>query len=119
MTTRKIAVLGSGNIGGGLGRAWEQKGHAVQYGTRDAAAVLRMVGDAEIVVLALPWKAVAEVLTPIARALDGKILVDCTNAVGWDDGPVPAVETSAAQKIAELCPGAKVIKASHRLEAEH
>lgn len=115
----KIGVLGAGNIGGGLGAAWEKKGHAVTYATREAAAQRAAVEGAEVVVLAIPWKAVPEVIPPLASALAGKILVDCTNAVGWDDGPVIGVDTSAAQKIAELAPGARVIKAFNTLGAEH
>jgi 8-hydroxy-5-deazaflavin:NADPH oxidoreductase len=121
MTKQKIGIIGAGNIGGGLGKAWEKKGHTVQYGTRDTAQQQAMVASSDIIVVALPWKAVAEVLTPLAPALAGKVLVDCTNAVGWDDGPVSALtgNESAAQKIAELAPGARVIKAFNTLGAEH
>ena len=115
----KIGVIGAGNIGGGLGAAWEKKGHAVTYATRDAAGQRAAVEGAEVVVLAIPWKAVPEVIPPLASALAGKVLVDCTNAVGWDDGPVIGVDTSAAQKIAELAPGARVTKAFNTLGAEH
>ena len=121
MTTRKIGVLGAGNIGGGLGKSWESHGHEVRYAKSDTPQdeVASIVREAEVVALAVPWKAVNDVLGPIASLLAGKILIDCTNPVGWDDGPVVAVEGSAAQRIAELCPGARVVKAFNTLGAEH
>ena len=33
----RIAILGSGNVGGTLGRGWAKKGHEVTFGVRDAS----------------------------------------------------------------------------------
>ena len=70
----KIAVIGTGSVGGTLGRRWAELGHSVCFGVRDLAdanakalvgkikgdARLASVGDAakdaEIVVLATPMR---------------------------------------------------------------
>jgi NADPH-dependent F420 reductase len=130
-----IGILGAGNIGGNLGRRWAAQGHTVRFGVRKAdelAALVKECGHGasagdprsaaahgEVVVLALPWAAVAGVLQSVGD-MKGKIVVDATNALQWGaDGPEPAVDTSAAQKIAEMCPGARVVKAFNTLGAEH
>jgi predicted dinucleotide-binding enzyme len=68
---------------------------------------------------ALPWAAVAGALSS-AGDLKGKVLVDASNALKFGpDGPEALVDTSAAQKVAEMCPGARVVKAFNTLGAEH
>lgn len=129
----KIGILGAGNIGGNLGRRFCEVGHEVKFGVRDPAKVTDLVAacgarasagtaaDAaafgDCVVVALPWKATLDVLAS-AGDLRGKVLLDATNALTWDDGPMPALETSAAEVIAEKT-GARVVKAFNTLGAEH
>jgi 8-hydroxy-5-deazaflavin:NADPH oxidoreductase len=131
----KIGILGAGNIGGNLGRRWAAKGHTIRFGVRDADAVKGLVAEcgalasagdvrsaveqADVVVLSVPWPAVPQVLEA-AGDLAGKVLVDATNAVKWADGPEPAVaEGSAAQQVAVMAKGARVVKAFNTLGAEH
>jgi NADPH-dependent F420 reductase len=130
----KIGILGAGNIGGNLGRRWAQGGHAIRFGVRkpdeiatlvDACGAQASAGDAksaaafgDVVVLALPWGAVKDVLGSIGD-LRGKIVVDATNPLKWSDGPVHAVATSGAEEIAALVPGVIVVKAFNTLGAEH
>jgi 8-hydroxy-5-deazaflavin:NADPH oxidoreductase len=130
----KIGILGAGKIGGNLGRRWAAAGHEIRFGTRKPEALASLVeacGEgakasdvgaaaelAEVVVLAVPWAAVSEVLDA-AGDLAGKILVDATNALAWSDGPEAALATSAAETIAELRPEARVVKAFNTLGAEH
>lgn len=131
----RIGILGAGNIGGNLGRRWAAQGHTVRFGVRNAEEVAALVGECghgasagdprsaaehgEVIVIALPWPAVGAVL-PTLGDLKGKIVVDATNALKWgSDGPEAAVDTSGAQKVAEMCPGAHVVKAFNTLGAEH
>jgi NADPH-dependent F420 reductase len=121
----KIGVLGTGNVGGTLGRLWAQRGHQVVFGTREprgekaralleaapgarAASTAEAAAWGEVVVLATPWAAAHEVVRA-AGDLQGKILVDCTNAVG--PGFTPGAQPSAAQQVAGWAPGARVVKA--------
>ena len=52
----KIAVVGRGNVGGGLGDRWEGAGHEVTRIGKDGGDV----SDAEAVVVAVPGAAVAD-----------------------------------------------------------
>ena len=76
----KITIIGAGNVGGALARAWAAKGHTVTTTTsRDDIAT--KVETAEVVVLAVPYGAVEAVLAN-AGALEGKVVIDCTNPIG-------------------------------------
>jgi predicted dinucleotide-binding enzyme len=70
----KIAVIGKGNVGGGLARLWRASGHDVQEIGRDGGSV----SDAEVVLVAVPSGAIAEALGKV-HGLEGKIVIDATN----------------------------------------
>lgn len=97
----KIGVIGKGNVGGGLAKRWAEAGHDVRAAGRDDVAEAAAHG--EVVVLAVPAAAVDDALAS-AGSLDAKILVDATNDVGAD-------RPSQAAHVAELAPGARVVKA--------
>ena len=91
----EIAVIGTGFIGGILGRALAGAGHRVTFGSRhpdDTAvahgtpAVVASVADAlahaEVVILALPGPAVGGLTAEHGDALDGKLVIDATNQMG-------------------------------------
>ena len=75
----RIAVIGSGNVGGGLADLWERAGHEVMHIGRDGGDV----GDSEAVLVAVPGGSIADALDRV-QGLDGKIAIDATNLVGAD-----------------------------------
>jgi predicted dinucleotide-binding enzyme len=75
----KIAVVGRGNVGGGLADKWEQAGHSVTRIGRDGGDV----SDAEAVLIAVPGGAIEEALDKV-QGLDGKTAIDATNLFGAD-----------------------------------
>jgi NADPH-dependent F420 reductase len=121
----KIAILGSGNVGGALGRRWVEQGHEIMLGARDrqsakVQAALQAMGSAarvgsvaeaaafgEVILLAVPWAAIAEVVEQAGDVSD-KILIDATNRVG---SPLPDGVASEAEAIARQARGARVVKA--------
>lgn len=118
-----VTIIGAGNMGSAIAGIALAGGNTVQVLARDTekAAVngdvsTGTVGDAitgDVVILALPYPAVAEVLSAYDGQLDGKILVDLTNPLDFatfDDLVVPA-DGSAAAEIAAQVPGAHVLKA--------
>ncbi|MET0932546.1 MAG: NADPH-dependent F420 reductase [Mycetocola sp.] len=118
-----VTIIGAGNMGSAIAGIALAGGNNVQVLAREAdkAAVNPQVtsgtvGDAitgDVVVLALPYPAVAEVLGAYNGQLDGKILVDLTNPLDFatfDDLVVPA-DSSAAAGFAAQVPGARVLKA--------
>ncbi|HTW09371.1 MAG TPA: NAD(P)-binding domain-containing protein [Acidimicrobiales bacterium] len=91
----EIAVIGTGFIGGILGRALAQAGRTVTFGSRhpgdddvargtkaSVVAVGQALEGADVVVLALPGSAVAELAGTHGAALDGKLVIDATNKMG-------------------------------------
>ena len=124
----RIAVVGTGHVGGALGSGWARAGHEVVFGTREpkqdevtqllarsrerasAATLDNAVAQAEVIALAIPWAAVADVLGQIGPGLTGKVLIDCTNP----STSFPAVDHSGGsggEQVAKLVPGAYVVKA--------
>jgi 8-hydroxy-5-deazaflavin:NADPH oxidoreductase len=73
----KVAVLGRGNVGGGLANLWERAGHEVTRIGREGGDV----SDAEAVVVAVPGGAIAEALENV-QGIEGKTVIDVTNLVG-------------------------------------
>ena len=123
-TPRRILIAGTGNIGGGLGRAWLRAGHQVRFAVRDAAsdearalaalgagltAVRSAAADAEVIVLAVPFGAAVEVLAQLGD-LRGKIIVDSTNAIAAGFQPQFSGDTSGAEELAKHAVGARVVK---------
>ena len=104
-----ISIIGTGNMGQAIAAVAGRGGHGVQLlGHTDSTAV---TGD--VVVLAVPYPAVADVLAARADQLDGKIVVDITNPLNFetfDSLTVPA-DASATAEIAAALPGSRVLKA--------
>ena len=73
----KIAVIGRGNVGGGLADKWEQAGHSVTRIGKDGGDV----SDAEAVLVAVPGGAIEEALDNV-QGLEGKTVIDATNLFG-------------------------------------
>ena len=124
-----VAVIGTGRVGGALGPQFARTGHEVIYGSRDperdavrelvaatganasAASQAEAAERADYVVLAVPWKAARGVIEKLGE-LDGKIIIDPTNAIGFAAGQAEmVVETSGGELIQGWLPKAKVVKA--------
>src|ERR671931_2936873 len=72
----KIAVIGRGNVGGGLADRWENAGHDVTRIGKDGGDV----SDAEAVLVAVPGGAVADALAKV-HGMEGKTVIDATNVI--------------------------------------
>ena len=105
-----VSIIGSGNMGQALSGLITKGGHTVElFNSSDADKPV--TGD--IVVLAVPHPAVAEVIAQRADQLAGKVVVDITNPLNvetFNSLTVPA-DSSAAAQIAAALPQARVIKA--------
>ena len=122
-----ISILGTGNMATGLAVLFAKASHTVTLGSRDAekaktvantvgngiagAELADAAGKADLLVLAVPFDAAAEVIRA-AGDLTGKTVVDITNPMTADYSALTIGHTtSAAEEIQKLAPTAKVVKA--------
>ena len=113
----KIAILGSGAVGRRLAALFTAAGYPVALGGREEARAA--CDGADLVLLALPYGAVQEVVQQLGDRLTGKIVIDVTNPVQADWSPlVLGAETSAAETIARLLPEARIVKAFNTIFAD-
>jgi len=105
-----VSIIGTGNMGQAISRVVTAGGNTVElFDQSDADKPV--TGD--IVVLAVPYPAVADVIAKRADQLDGKVVVDITNPLNFetfDSLTVPA-DGSAAAEIAAALPQSRVVKA--------
>jgi len=119
-----VTIIGGGNMGTAIAGVVAKGGNTVQVLSKDPekasaaipAATHGSVGEpitGDIVILALPYGAVADVLSQYAGVLVGKVVVDLTNPVDFAtfDSLVVPVGSSSAAVIAETLPGSSVLKA--------
>lgn len=128
-----IAIVGTGNVASALGPEFAAQNHTVVYGSRkpqskksrdlvsktgNGAAVTtpgEAVADADIVVLAVPGMLVSEIVQGLGDLSD-KIIIDPTNPMERKLMTFHhAVETSNAEIIQQIAPGAEVVKAFNTL----
>ena len=125
----KIGLIGAGRIGGTLARKWSGAGHELMVCSRDpnsprAQALLKDVGGTarsgsleetagfgEVVLFAIPGAEMPETVKRLGAELDGKVVIDATNAVGK-----PVMNSIAA--ITAAAPRAEVYRAFNSLPWE-
>ncbi|MFF4466740.1 NADPH-dependent F420 reductase [Streptomyces mirabilis] len=123
----RIGVLGTGGMADALATHWVRAGHEVTVGGRDVDKAERLAtrigGGAkpaslgvaaefgQVVLAALPFDAGVSVARELRAALDGKVLLDCSNPVGPGFRLLTEGGPSAARQLAAAAPGAHVVKA--------
>lgn len=128
-TSKTVAVIGTGDLGDSVGPKLAEVGYQVIYGSRDpkrdsVQALVARTGsgtramtqkgaaeEADIILLAVPWPPMKELARNLGN-LDGKIVIDATFPVQQaEDGYMESmVDTSSAEWIQALNPGARVVK---------
>jgi NADPH-dependent F420 reductase len=105
-----LSILGTGNMGQAIAAVAAKGGHTVQLlGADDIATPV--TGD--IVVLAVPYPAVADVIAQRGESQVGRIVVDITNPLDFEtfDSLVVPADSSATAVIAAALPESRVVKA--------
>jgi hypothetical protein len=137
VTELVVGVLGgTGEQGRGLAHRLARAGQQVIVGSRSAeraAAAAAELGDgvvgldnagcareSDVVIVAVPYDGHRDLLEAIAAELDGKVVVDCVNPLGFDKQgafALPVEEGSAAQQAAAVLPRSRVVGAFHHVSA--
>ena len=105
-----VSIIGTGNMGQAIAGLATRGGHTVEL-IGEADTSTQVTG--EIVVLAVPFPAIGDVLSARGASLAGRTVVDITNPLDFttfDSLTVPA-DSSAAAEIAGALPDSRVLKA--------
>lgn len=126
MNEQTIAMVGVGSVGRSLGARLVETGHRVVFGVRpgrevddlptegpgeaSVAPVVEACRKAALIFLAVPAEAAVKSLA--GAPLAGKVIVDCTNPLSWDSGPVwaPPAEGSNLALLARTYPAGRWVK---------
>ena len=130
----RIAIIGAGNVGSALGRAWLKSGEEVVFGVPNpddpkygSLAKERLCAppgaaqNSEIIVLGIPWPATETAVKSLGDLSD-KILIDCTNPLGMGRDGLELVlgqATSGSEQVAVWTKRAAVFKTLNQTGAEN
>ncbi|MFN8319685.1 MAG: NAD(P)-binding domain-containing protein [Saprospiraceae bacterium] len=109
----KIAIIGTGNVGGALATNWSKKGHQILLGTNDVQnfkgkdllqndntsvhTISDAVKEAEVILIATPPTAVFEIIDQMGD-VSGKVIIDATNSIMKGPDPYKTVYHCLADK---------------------
>lgn len=105
-----ITIFGTGNMGTAIGGALSRGGATIQH-IEHGDPMSRIEGD--VIVLAVPYAALREIVASYGDQFAGKAVVDISNPVDFStfDSLVVPAGTSAAAELQKLVPAARVVKA--------
>ncbi len=106
----RFTIFGTGNMGQAIANVVTAGGAAVAHvGSTDKSALI----SGDVVVLAVPYSALQDIVANYGDQLAGKVVVDITNPLDlstFDSLTVPT-GSSAAAELAAALPEAKILKA--------
>jgi predicted dinucleotide-binding enzyme len=122
-----VGIIGAGSLGQAMARTALRSGRAVllansrgpetlkpvidTLGSRTCAVLPREASHASIVVLAVPWDTITDAVKGCEWS--GQVVIDATN----DVDPAGLEGITSSEVVAELTPGARVVKAANTLSA--
>lgn len=130
----RVAIIGSGNVGTSVARGFKGLGHDVtvsdvsreglealseKVGVATTESNSDAVEAADLVVLAVPFGVVGDVVEEISGDLRGKIVIDVTNPLKNDLSGLATNGRSGAEIVQEKAPEAKVVKAFNTVFASN
>jgi predicted dinucleotide-binding enzyme len=131
----KIGIIGAGWLGGTVGKVWIKAGHQVIFSSRhpekqqrEAAAlgplatggtVEQAAAFGEVVLIAVPYRALEALGRVLKDRLTGKIVLDASNPYGPD--PATLIRDIEAEGVAlasaRLLPGVRFVRAFSAVDA--
>jgi hypothetical protein len=132
----KIGIIGTGSVGGTLGRRWARNGHSVTFGTRSGkteslndllaqagptartASVAEAARESDVLLLGVRWQAIEQALID-CESVAGKVVIDPSLPLLPDfSGLSAGTTTSGGEMVAQWAQGAQVIKAFNHMGVE-
>ncbi len=117
----KIAIIGTGNVGGALAKKWSQAGHKVILGVRDtanfkgqellneknisAASIHDACMEAETILIAAVPQATADIVKSMGN-VSGKVIIDAMNSLRTK----PENFNNSFDALKALAIGAEIVK---------
>lgn len=114
-----IAIVGRGKVGTALERGLKRGGHQVVTAGRDRDSIHKAAIGADVIILAVPYRVLDDVLPTLGDAVIGKVLVDATNVMTTDYNMAVGFTTSGAEELQKKVPDARVVKAFNTVFAKH
>lgn len=131
----KLAILGTGKMGGMVGKRLSGAGYDVVYGSREpllnvdkfseyenisVSSYREACQECSVAVIATPWAHTLHLLETLKEDLAGKVVVDMTNPLSADISylTVPAM-SSSAELIAGSLQESMVVKAFNGITADN
>lgn len=131
----RIGIIGSGKVGGAIGRTWVNGGHEVMFSSRNLDSDKALASElgrgaragtpkeaasfGEVVLIAVPYGAVPDLGKSLGAELKGKIIIDASNPFPARDGDIAtwARDKGAGLASAELLPGTRIVRAFNAIGA--
>ncbi len=137
----KIGIIGSGDVGRSLAEGLVKAGHQVMIGTRDTSkkelkswhkkndkhkflgSTTEAANFGEVAILAIAWHAAEDVLSQIRPELAGKVVIDVTNPIIYNDDEAPELSVgymmSGGEIVQASLPDSHVVKALNIISHEN
>ncbi|MEX2584516.1 MAG: NAD(P)-binding domain-containing protein [Gemmatimonadota bacterium] len=131
----RIGIIGSGQMGGGLGTVWARAGHQILFSSRNPETLSDLVAEVgpsaqaglpeeaaefgEIVLIAVPYGALPQIGSDYGPLMRGKVVIDCGNPRADRDGPMAddAIERGTGVASASYLPGVTLLRAFNAIAA--
>jgi 8-hydroxy-5-deazaflavin:NADPH oxidoreductase len=117
----KIAIIGSGNVGGALATRWSAKGHHILLGVRDINSfkgktlfsnpntflfsIIEAVEKADVILIAAVPQAISDIIMAMGN-VKGKIIIDAMNSVMTK----PEGYNNSFEALLDMAIGAEIVK---------
>ncbi|HWK01372.1 MAG TPA: NADPH-dependent F420 reductase [Xanthobacteraceae bacterium] len=125
----KIGVIGSGRLGGAVGTIFAKAGYKVMFSSRHPEELKNLVAEAgpnasagsvqdaiafgNVILLAVPYKALPDVGREHGAALKGKIVLDAGNPIPTRDGEIgnEGQKNGPGETTLKYIPGVRLVRA--------
>ncbi len=127
----RVGIIGTGRVGQAIANGLSKTQNEVRFGSRDPSKAQTtdgvkvesqqaVAGWADVLILAVPYSVAGETVRTLdGGKLDGKVLVDATNALSPTRDLALGFSTSGAEELAKLVPRVHVVKAFNTVFARN